>query len=279
MNLAISTVKRLDKPDRGVSRRHRFDVLSADRFNGTLCLQAGSEQERTAWVSALRSAIAASLRRPSVRETRSRTMSVDEFDESQRCRNLRKRLKELSPKCADCGEYAPEWLCCNMGVLVCIKCSGVHRSLGVSVSKVRSLEMDDVSELWLRVAVALGGNNCINTQILESSLQRGWSKPSATATREIRSKYITAKYRWRGFVKVDASKTQKDVDAELTERVNSGDVLGTMRCIAQGANVADIEFPSSNDTVKDSTTITAYRICVELARLNKQNAVGPAALM
>lgn len=38
--------------------------------------------------------------------------------------------------CADCGAPGPDWAAINLGVLVCIACSGVHRSLGVHVSKV-----------------------------------------------------------------------------------------------------------------------------------------------
>ena len=39
--------------------------------------------------------------------------------------------------CADCGSHDPDWASLNLGVLVCIECSGVHRNLGVHISKVK----------------------------------------------------------------------------------------------------------------------------------------------
>jgi Arf-GAP/coiled-coil/ANK repeat/PH domain-containing protein len=40
-------------------------------------------------------------------------------------------------KCADCGKPEPDWASLNLGILVCIECSGIHRNLGVHKSKVR----------------------------------------------------------------------------------------------------------------------------------------------
>ncbi|KAJ6823684.1 ADP-ribosylation factor GTPase-activating protein AGD3 [Iris pallida] len=44
--------------------------------------------------------------------------------------------------CADCSASEPDWASLNLGILVCIECSGVHRNLGVHISKVRSLTLD-----------------------------------------------------------------------------------------------------------------------------------------
>lgn len=41
-------------------------------------------------------------------------------------------------KCAECNAPEPDWASLNLGILLCIECSGVHRNLGVHISKVSS---------------------------------------------------------------------------------------------------------------------------------------------
>lgn len=40
--------------------------------------------------------------------------------------------------CADCGDQMPTWASINCGVFLCLKCSGIHRSLGVHISKAKT---------------------------------------------------------------------------------------------------------------------------------------------
>ena len=51
-------------------------------------------------------------------------------------KQLVQKVKEANQYCADCKSPQPDWVSLNLGVLVCITCSGVHRSLGVHISKV-----------------------------------------------------------------------------------------------------------------------------------------------
>lgn len=53
--------------------------------------------------------------------------------------------------CCDCGRPEADWLVTNLGVLVCIYCCGIHRDLGVHVSKTQSIKIDKLTSTQLIV--------------------------------------------------------------------------------------------------------------------------------
>jgi hypothetical protein len=63
-------------------------------------------------------------------------------------------------KCIDCGESSPTWASVNLGVFLCLHCSGKHRALGVHISRVRSLMLDKWSPEQLKL-MEMGGNNVL----------------------------------------------------------------------------------------------------------------------
>lgn len=60
-------------------------------------------------------------------------------------------------RCVDCGSLNPDWASVTYGVLLCVQCSGRHRSYGVATSRVRSISMDAWSHSQV-LAMLEGGN-------------------------------------------------------------------------------------------------------------------------
>ncbi|CAB3411411.1 unnamed protein product [Caenorhabditis bovis] len=102
--------------------------------------------------------------------------------------------------CADCGSSTPKWVSINLGVVLCIECSGVHRSLGVQISKVRSLTMDSIDNELRDVLLALG-NRQVNAIYLKYLPEKDVIPPAANenSTRPVREAWIKAKYVERRF--------------------------------------------------------------------------------
>ena len=56
---------------------------------------------------------------------------------------INKLLKKAENKlCADCKSVSPQWASINLGVFICIECSGCHRELGTHISKIKSINLD-----------------------------------------------------------------------------------------------------------------------------------------
>jgi hypothetical protein len=59
--------------------------------------------------------------------------------------------------CAECNAPHPQWASSTLGIFICYSCSGIHRSFGVHLSFVRSLNMDSWKPKEL-AAMRAGGN-------------------------------------------------------------------------------------------------------------------------
>ncbi|XP_039067220.1 probable ADP-ribosylation factor GTPase-activating protein AGD11 isoform X2 [Hibiscus syriacus] len=117
---------------------------------------------------------------------------------SWRASTAKGRLERLSKEsgncvCADCGSPDPKWVSLNLGVFICIKCSGVHRSLGVHISKVLSVKLDEWTDDQVDSLENLGGNNLANKKY-EAFLPDNITKPRPDSSNEGRADFIKRKY-------------------------------------------------------------------------------------
>lgn len=117
----------------------------------------------------------------------------------------KKKLKELLHKsenriCADCSAPEPKWASTNIGVFLCVKCCGVHRSLGTHISKVLSVTLDEWSDEEIESMIEVGGNSYANS-IYEAFLPQGFLKPTADSSPEERAEFIRSKYEFQEFLK------------------------------------------------------------------------------
>ncbi|RXN10037.1 arf-GAP with ANK repeat and PH domain-containing 1-like isoform X2 [Labeo rohita] len=153
--------------------------------------EAQSQEDRDAWVQAIESQILASLQSCESRN-KARRNSQSEAVALQAIRNAKG-----NDLCVDCGGSNPTWASLNLGALICIECSGIHRNLGTHLSRVRSLDLDDWPSELTKVLSAIG--NHMANSIWETCTQ-GRQKLTPEATREQRESWIRAKYEQRAFV-------------------------------------------------------------------------------
>ena len=141
--------------------------------------------------------------------------------------------------CADCGSNAKvEWVSINLGIILCIECSGIHRSLGTHISKIRSLTLDthsftnDIVELLLLIG------NRVSNMIWEARLAMS-QKPTAQSTRDQRLRFITSKYAGRAYVAPIslAHSHFATADETLLASIKKNDVQGVLYGIALKGNV------------------------------------------
>lgn len=58
---------------------------------------------------------------------------------------------------------APTWLSTNLGVLICIECSGIHREMGVHYSRIQSLDLDVLGTSELLVSLVTSCPTCTHS--------------------------------------------------------------------------------------------------------------------
>ncbi|XP_054028017.1 arf-GAP with GTPase, ANK repeat and PH domain-containing protein 1 isoform X1 [Dryobates pubescens] len=173
-------------------QEENFEFIIVSLTGQTWHFEATTYEERDAWVQAIESQILASLQSCESSKNKSRLTSQNEAMALQSIRNIRG-----NSHCVDCEAQNPDWASLNLGALICIECSGIHRNLGTHLSRVRSLDLDDWPIELIKVMSSIG-NELANSVWEESS--QGHMKPSSDCTREEKERWIRAKYEQKLFL-------------------------------------------------------------------------------
>ncbi|XP_055669039.1 arf-GAP with GTPase, ANK repeat and PH domain-containing protein 1 isoform X12 [Falco peregrinus] len=173
-------------------QEENFEFIIVSLTGQTWHFEATTYEERDAWVQAIESQILASLQSCESSKNKSRLTSQNEAMALQSIRNIRG-----NSHCVDCEAQNPDWASLNLGALICIECSGIHRNLGTHLSRVRSLDLDDWPIELIKVMTSIG-NELANSVWEENS--QGHMKPSSDSTREEKELWIRAKYEQKLFL-------------------------------------------------------------------------------
>uniref|UniRef100_A0A4W6D017 ArfGAP with SH3 domain, ankyrin repeat and PH domain 1 n=1 Tax=Lates calcarifer TaxID=8187 RepID=A0A4W6D017_LATCA len=174
--------------------------------------------------------------------------------------------------CCDCGASDPKWLSTNLGILTCIECSGIHREMGVHISRIQSMELDKLgtSELLLAKNV---GNSSFN-EIMEGNLPSPSPKPTPSSDMTVRKEFINAKYVDHKYARKTCTSAAAKM-IELFEAVQSRDLLSLIQVYAEGVELMEPlpeAGPEAGETALHYSVRTADQTSLHLVDFLVQNS-------
>ncbi|OQE26801.1 hypothetical protein PENSTE_c005G06613 [Penicillium steckii] len=127
-----------------------------------------------------------------------------------------KSLLKLEPNkvCADCKRNKhPRWASWNLGIFVCIRCSGIHRGMGTHISRVKSVDLDAWTDEQVQ-SVLKWGNQRAN-KYWEAKLAPGHVPSDAKIENFIRTKYESKRWVMDGGMPDPSTLSEGDDDVPL----------------------------------------------------------------
>lgn len=216
IDLLLCTVKEA----RDFGLRYCFHIISP---NDKCTLQATSNDDMNDWMSTIQNVISQSLNRQEI-EASDPTTIAQKLADLQDLRSVKG-----NHVCADCGADHPDWISKNLAVLLCKSCSGVHRSLGTHISKVRSATLDSIDP-GLQSLLKTIGNKTVNDILL---LNVEYKLSPGTDREEIQ-KWIVHKYADKRWMPKPLS---ANLGLDLMSSVETLDYGAVFLLILQGADV------------------------------------------
>lgn len=160
--------------------------------------------------------------------------------------------------CADCETARPKWASVNLGIVLCIACSGVHRSLGVHISQVRSLTLDMLRDEWIKALCDTG--NARSNRLFEAHLPDNFDRKAAIATDRmefIRRKYIDLEFAGNDFRQCMIALRQQEQEERAMKHqrnASTGSQPESAVGILLGAAAPSFSSSANGTSSADSTT-------------------------
>ncbi|KAF9235855.1 hypothetical protein BU15DRAFT_89415 [Melanogaster broomeanus] len=162
---------------------------------------------------------------------------------------LRELVKQPDNKvCADCKRNDPRWASWNLGVFLCIRCSGIHRGMGTHISRVKSIDLD----MWTpeqMESIQKWGNHRANLY-WEAHLKAGHIPPDHKMESYIRSKYDSRRWAMDGPPPSDPS-----VLSGAGKSSSNGDAAASAASLVDQSPAA----PSSRPTYAPAASLSTPR--------------------
>jgi len=97
--------------------------------------------------------------------------------------------------CVDCDSKGPRWASWTLGIFLCIRCAGIHRNLGVHLSRVKSVNLDSWTPQQVAMMKEIG--NSRGRAIYEANLEDNFRRPQTDSALE---QFIRAKYEHKRYI-------------------------------------------------------------------------------
>lgn len=151
-------------------------------------------------------------------------------------------------KCADCNQKPVLYACWNLGGYICTSCSGVHRSLGVHISKVKSLTLDKWTPEQLKF-IAERGNGWVNDVYARNMPDNGkqsGKKQVALLDDAKRSRIINEKYEQKRWMAFDDLPELSNFETLVQDFTRKSDFEAQVLEKNRQKRLAAVKFPSMN---------------------------------
>lgn len=143
-------------------------------------------------------------------------MSRQSASSAEQNRATLKQLVKLesNKSCGDCKRNKhPRWASWNLGVFICIRCSGIHRGMGTHISRVKSVDLDTWTDEQT-ASMVRWGNARVN-KYWEAKLAEGHVPNEAKIENFIRTKYDSRRWVMDGPMPDPATLGAEDDDVPL----------------------------------------------------------------